>query len=100
MVAARVDTLAQGAWRCWFDQECRTSAWTRRIVRHIGRISGGHQRSARKEDKMDGDWFIEFMGELEELVSYALLPNGRVQVAARNTRSFEVMLGTHALRYG
>ena len=50
---------------------------------------------------MDGDWFIEFMGELEELVSYALLPNGRVQVvAARDTRPFEVTLGTHALRYG
>jgi len=44
---------------------------------------------------------MEFMGELGELVSYALLPDKRVQVAAaRNTQLFEVMPGTHALRYG
>jgi len=44
---------------------------------------------------------MEFIWGPGELVSDALLPNGRVQVAAaRNTQLFEIILGTHTLRYG
>ena len=77
MAAARVDMLTGGVRGCGFDQNCRSSA----IGATEEFLAGTRCRSAGKEDKMDWDFFIEFMGELGELVSHALLPNGLVKTS-------------------